>query len=155
MIKINVISSNNNWFDYIRNPNDYIDKKISKLNSRNRNFFKKKTFCTLLLSGNKEIKYLNKKFRNKNKTTDVLSFPFHTKLELKKILRKKEEIYLGDIVINLNKIKGKKLSKTFKTEFDYLWIHGLVHLFGYSHEKEKDFHIMKKIEKNFINSVND
>ena len=155
MIKINVISSNINWFDYIKNPNNYIDKKVRKLNSSNRNFFKKKTFCTLLLSGNKEIKYLNKKFRKKNKITDVLSFPFHTKPELKKMLRKKEEIYLGDIVINLNKIKDKKLSKNFKTEFDYLWIHGLVHLFGYDHKKEKDFLIMKKIEKTFINSVND
>ena len=70
-------------------------------------------------------------------------------------MKKKEEIYLGDIVINLSKIKGKKLSKNFKTEFDYLWIHGLVHLFGYDHKKEKDFLIMKKIEKTFINSVND
>ena len=156
MIKINVISSNINWFDYIRKPNNYINQKVRKLNSSNRNFFKKKTFCTLLLSDNKEIKYLNKKFRNKNKTTDVLSFPFHTNSELKKMLRKKkEEIYLGDIVINLSKIKGKKLSKNFKTEFDYLWIHGLVHLFGYDHKKEKDFLIMKKIEKTFINSVND
>ena len=155
MIKINVISSNINWIDYIRNPNNYIDKKVRKLNSSNKNFFKKKTFCSLLLSDDKEIKYLNKKFRNKNKTTDVLSFPFHTKLELKKMLRKKEEIYLGDIVINLNKIKGKKLSKNFKAEFDYLWIHGLVHLFGYDHKKEKDFLLMKKIEKTFINSVND
>ena len=42
-----------------------------------------------------------------------------------------------------------------KAEFDYLWIHGLVHLFGYDHKKEKDFLLMKKIEKTFINSVND
>jgi probable rRNA maturation factor len=51
-------------------------KKIKKLNKK-KNFLKKNFFCTLLLSGNKEIKKLNKKFRKKNKSTDVLSFPFH------------------------------------------------------------------------------
>ena len=74
MIKINVITNNNNWFNYIKNPNNYIDKKLKKLIQKKKK--KKILFCTLLLSGNKEIKYLNKKFRKKNKTTDVLSFPF-------------------------------------------------------------------------------
>ena len=55
MIKINVISSNNNWFDYIRNPNDYIGKKISKLNSRNRNFFKKKHFAPYFFQATKKL----------------------------------------------------------------------------------------------------
>ena len=79
MIKINVISSNINWFDYIRNPNNYINQKVRKLNSSNRNFFKKKTFCTLLLSDNKEIKYLNKKFRNKIKLQTFCHFHFMKK----------------------------------------------------------------------------
>ena len=84
MIKINVITKNNNWFNYIKKPNNYLDKKIKKLNLKEKKFKKKKIFFTLLLSGNKEIKYLNKKFRKKNKTTDVLSFPFQTKKNLKK-----------------------------------------------------------------------
>ena len=56
-----------------------------------------------MLSGEKEIKNLNRKFRNKNKATDVLSFPFYTKKELHKRLTHQKEIYLGDIIINLNK----------------------------------------------------
>ena len=87
MIKINVLTNNVNWFHYIKNPNHYIDKKIDKLNSKEKKLFKNDIFCTLVLSGNKEIQLLNKKFRNKNKTTDVLSFPFQTKKELKKILK--------------------------------------------------------------------
>ena len=51
---------------------------------KKKNFSRKTILCTLLLSGNKEIKNLNKKFRKKNKSTDVLSFPFQTKKELKK-----------------------------------------------------------------------
>ena len=47
-----------------------------------------------MLSGDGEIKNLNKKFRKKNKTTDVLSFPFQTKKELNKKLKKEREVYL-------------------------------------------------------------
>ena len=154
MIKINVITSNIDWYKFIKNPSNYIDKKLNKLNTKNKKFIKKKTFCTLLLSGDKQIKYLNKKFRKKNKITDVLSFPFHTKNELKKKLLEEKETYLGDIIINLNKIDTRKL-ENFKINFDTLWIHGLVHLLGYDHKKEKDFLEMNKIEKKYLRSVND
>ena len=155
MIKINVITNNINWLRYIKNPSYYLDKKINKLNAKNKQFKKNKLFFTLLLSDNKEIKNLNKKFRRKNKTTDVLSFPFRSKKELKKKIQKEKEIYLGDIIINLNKIKNKNIIKEFKIEFDRLWIHGLVHLFGYDHKTNKDFFLMSKTEKKYFNFIND
>jgi probable rRNA maturation factor len=155
MIKINVITNNNNWFKYLKKPNFYLDKKIKKLNSKIKEFKKNHIFFTILLSGNKEIKDLNKKFRKKNKATDVLSFPFHTKKELKKKLKEVREVYLGDIVININRIKSKKIKKNFNCEFDQLWIHGLVHLFGHDHKKDNDFNKMKKIEIKYFNLVND
>ena len=155
MIKINVITNNNNWFNYIKKPNYYLDRKIFKLNLRNKDFKKKKIFCTLLLSGDKEIKLLNNKFRKKNRSTDVLSFPSQTKNELKKKLKINKEIYLGDIIVNLNEIKHKNIKRNFKIEFDRLWIHGLLHLFGYVHKKNKDFKKMNQIEKNYFKMVND
>ena len=153
MIKINVITKDKHWFNYISRPKYYLEKKIDILNSKEKKFKKNKISCTFLLSGNKEIKYLNKKFRKKNKTTDILSFPFQTKKELKKKLKERTKIYLGDIIINFNKIKKKK--ENFKIEFDKLWIHGLVHLFGYEHEKKKDYKDMLKIEKRYFNFIND
>ena len=155
MIKINVITNNYNWHRFIKKPNNYIDRKIKILNLKETFFFKKNIFCTLLLSNNKEIKNLNRKFRKKNRTTDVLSFPFHSKQELKRKLKRKNEIYLGDIIINLSKIKNKNNISKFKTEFDYLWIHGLVHLFGYDHKNEKDFLRMSLVEKKYMNFIND
>ena len=107
MIKFNVITNNNRWFYFIKDPREYIDRKIKKLNLKNKKFRKIAIFCTLLLSGNLEIKNLNKKFRKKNKTTDVLSFPFHDKKNLKKELKKEKEVYLGDIIININREKEK------------------------------------------------
>ena len=154
MIKINVIVNNINWYRYIKNPNNYIDRKINKLNSKYTKYSKKNIFCTLLLSDDVEIKMLNKKFRKKNKSTDILSFPFQTKKDLKKKITKRKDIYLGDIIINLDKIKSKDILKNFRIEFNNLWVHGLTHLFGYDHKKEKDYIKMRKIEKNYINLIN-
>ncbi len=155
MIKINVITNNNSWLNFIKKPNYYLDQKINKLNSKEKKFKKKQFFCTLLLSGDKEIKYLNKKFRKKDKATDILSFPFQSKKELKNKLKKENEVYLGDIIINLGKIKNKKIQKNFRLEFDRLWIHGLVHLFGHEHKKDKDFKKMDKVEKKYFDLIND
>ena len=155
MIKINVITNDNKWLKYLRKPNLYLDKKIKKLNLKLKEFKKNHIFFTILLSGNKEIKDLNKKFRKKNKVTDVLSFPFHTKKDLKKKLKVVREVYLGDIVININRIKSKKNKKNFKYEFDQLWIHGFVHLFGHDHKRNNDFKKMKKIEIKYFKFVND
>ena len=155
MIKANVITKNLSWYRYIKNPNSYIDKKINNLNNKNIKFKKKSIYFTLLLSDKREIKSLNRKFRKKNKATDILSFPFYTKKELHQRLINEKEIYLGDIIINLNEIKDKKNTKNFKIEFNNLWIHGLVHLFGHEHKKEKDFLVMKKLEKKYSSFIND
>ena len=155
MIKINVITKNKNWLNYIKKPNFYLEKKINKLNLKVKKFKKKQFFCTLLLSGSKEIKILNKKFRNKNKSTDVLSFPFQSKAELKRKLKKEKEIYLGDIIVNFNKIKNKNIKKIFRIDFDRLWIHGFVHLFGHDHKKDEDYIKMQKVEKKYFDFIND
>ena len=153
MIKINVITNNVTWFQFIKNPSNYIDKKVKRLNNNIKKIKKKNIFCTLLLSNNKEIKNLNNKFRKKNKPTDVLSFPFYKEKLLKKILKKKKEVYLGDIIVNLDKVIYEGNLKNFKLEFDKLWIHGLIHLFGYDHKKENDFKKMNKVEKNYLNYI--
>jgi len=150
MIKINVILNNISWTKYLKNPCNFIDKKIDLLNKKNKLHKKVNLICTLLLSGSKEIKKLNKKFRNKNKITDVLSFPFYEKKILSRKILNEKEIYLGDIIINISKIKDKKNKIKFKNNFNKLWVHGLVHLFGHKHKKDKDFHIMNRLEKKYL-----
>ncbi len=154
MIKVNVLTNNTSWYKYIKNPNNYISKKINKINSKSKKQKKVDIYCTLLLSNDQEIKKLNKKFRKKNKSTDVLSFPFYKKKELQKRLIKEKEVYLGDIIININKVCKKKQLENFKTKFDNLWIHGLIHLFGFSHKTEKDYLEMRTIEKKYLNYIN-
>ena len=147
MIKVNVILNNINWKRYLRNPNRFIDKKIALLNKKNKLFKKNTLICSLLLSWAKEIKNLNKKFRRKNKSTDVLSFPFYEKNQLNKKIREEKEIYLGDIIINLSQVKKKNNKTKFKEELNKLWIHGLLHLLGYDHKSNSQYLQMQKLEK--------
>jgi len=154
MIKINVILDNIKWKKYLKNPNSFINKKTLRINKKIKLYKKNILTCSLLLSDTVEIRKLNKKFRNKNKSTDVLSFPFYEKKQLQNKIKKEKEIYLGDIIINLNKIKKKNNKNMFKENFNYLWIHGLVHLFGYKHQKNNDYYMMSKIEKKYLEYIN-
>ena len=98
------------------------------------------------------MKKLNKKFRKKNKITDVLSFPFYTTKYLKLIKEKK--IYIGDIAISYEITNFRSKKTNFFLELDKLWIHGLLHLIGHDHIKNKDYYKMYKIEKKILNSIN-
>jgi len=78
MISIDVVSENNLWSKKIKKP-DIFFNSLTKVFPKKYRFIKKKVSLTVLLSNNKKIKKLNKKFRNKNKSTDVLSFPSEKK----------------------------------------------------------------------------
>src|SRR6056300_625747 len=97
----------------------------------------------------KSIKILNKRFRNKNKPTDILSFPLNNKWKNNK------ELYLGDIVISydfMNKPKNQNLS-LFKEKVIKTFIHGFLHLLGFDHIKLKDYKKMLKEEQKIYQSV--
>jgi len=149
MIKVNVILNDISWKKYIKNPNSFIDKKVELLNKKNKLYKKNTLICTLLLSGAKEIKKLNQKFRKKNKSTDVLSFPFYEKNQLNNKISKEKEVYLGDIIINLSQVKNKNNKVKFKEELNKLWIHGLLHLLGYDHKSDTKYLQMQKLENKF------
>mgnify|MGYP001483146651 FL=1 len=138
MIKANVILGYSNWKRTIKKPNEYFNKKI-KILSKAPLFKRKNHEFTLLLTNDKQMKSLNLKFRKKNKTTDVLSFP--TKIKNKK------RLYVGDIAISYEIIKERSKKTNFFLEFDKTWIHGYLHLIGYDHKKLNDFKKMLRKEK--------
>mgnify|MGYP001315214434 FL=1 len=154
MIKVDVLVPNKNWKKYIRAPDLYINKKLKKIDQK-INLFKKNNYSfTLLLSGGVQVKKLNIKFRKKNETTDILSFPFYSKKFLNQVQKNKNKnIYLGDIIINLKKIKKNIKDESFSISFDKIWIHGLAHLLGYRHKSDFDFSIMKKFETKLLHSI--
>ena len=150
MIKIEVLIKDKNWKKYLSNPNRYLNTQAKKINLKK--YFRSKLInISILLTGNNDLRLLNKKFRKKNKTTDVLSFPSYDQNTIRTELKSQKNLYLGDIALNLYKIdRGKN---KFKSEFDKLWVHGLVHLMGYKHYKNKDFFKMMKIENKIIKQL--
>ena len=144
MTNVDVILDHYLWKKKIKNPKIYIKKKLEKLNKLSL-FKKKPKSHTIFLTNNKKMRELNKKFKNKNKTTDVLSFPFHNKINYKK------NIYLGDVAISYEIINKRSKNSNFFLEFDKMWIHGYLHLLGHDHKKKKDFKKMKKLEDKILN----
>ena len=152
MIKVNVEINSKSWHKKIKNPKKYFSKKFKKI-SKFVKFFKRKNITfTILLTNSINMKKLNKKFRNKNKPTDVLSFPFYSSNNLKIIKQKK--LYIGDVAVSYEIINSRSNKNNFFLEFDKVWIHGLLHLIGYNHIKNKDYFKMNKIEKRILNSIN-
>ena len=147
MINADVVVENKLWNKKIKSPSKYIKKKIKKVFKFNS--LKRRRFSlTILLTDNSKMKYLNKKFRNKNKITDVLSFPNLEPADLKKKIN--TEIYLGDIALSYEIINRRSKDSNFNLEFDKMWIHGYLHLLGYNHKKFKDYKIMKKTEDKIL-----
>jgi len=148
MISVNVVSESNFWKKKIKKTDIFFNSLVKVFPKKYR-FTKKKVSLTILLSNNKNIKKLNKKFRNKNKATDILSFPFEKKLNIKK------SAYIGDIVISYEFInKPRTLSvPEFKNKVTKIFIHGFLHLLGYDHIKLKDFKSMLNEEEKIYKTI--
>ena len=148
MIKINVLSDEVSWSKKIKKKKDLFNQ-LCKFFPKKFRFINKKVYLSLLLSNNKKIKILNKKFRNKDKHTDVLSFPFNQKK------RRSKKLYLGDIIISFDYMnKPRNLTnKAFKEKTIRIFIHGFLHLLGYDHSKYKDYKKMFNEEQKVFKSI--
>ena len=109
-------------------------------------------YFTLHSLGENESKVLNKKTFNKNTATDVLSFPLYNNINKINQLDANMSEDMGDMFICRNVIKknAKIYEKELVEELQYIVIHGLLHLIGYSHEKNDklktyETELMKKI----------
>ena len=138
MIKINVVVDSPKWKKKIKNIKNYFKLKQRILNTNCKSSKSFKEF-TVFLTSNYKMKNLNNKFRKKNKTTDVLSFPIK--------IKNKNRLYVGDIAISFDIIKDRSKDSNFFLEFDKMWIHGYLHLVGYDHKKMSDFQKMLRKEK--------
>ena len=148
MIKVNVFSEEKAWSKRLKDKNLFF-KKICNSFPKKYQFLNKKVSLNVLLSNNKNIKKLNKMFRDKNKSTDILSFPSKKKIRISK------NTFLGDIIISYNyldKPKSQEL-KLFKEKVVKIFIHGYLHLLGFDHIKNKDHSKMLRRENLLYNSV--
>ncbi len=148
MISIEVFSEEKAWSKKLRKKELFF-KEICSSFPRKYRFPNKKINLTLLLSNNRCIKKLNKNFRNKNKSTDILSFPFKKKISISK------KTYIGDIIISynfMNKPRSQNI-KSFKEKLIKTFIHGFLHLLSFDHIKDKDYRKMLSEEEKIYKSV--
>ena len=145
MIKIYVVVDSTKWQKKIKNLKNYFKIKQRKFNTEINPSKKKKEF-TIFLTNNLRMKKLNNKFRKINKPTDVLSFPLK--------IKKKNNIYLGDIAISYEIVNKRSKKSLFDHELDKMWIHGYLHLSGHDHIKYKDFKKMSRKEDLIFKQLN-
>ncbi|MFL2894430.1 MAG: rRNA maturation RNase YbeY [Candidatus Pelagibacter sp.] len=147
MINAEIVIDSVNWKKKLKNIDLFINKVLKNFPKKYQ-FNGKKVILTVLLSNNKKIKQLNKKFRKKDKPTDILSFPLGKKIS-------KSITYLGDIIISydfINKPKSLNIFQ-FKDKLAKIFIHGFLHLVGFDHIKVSEFKKMSKEELKIYNLV--
>ena len=142
---------NSNIYIYQKEPKWKTDeintvRKVLKVTNSQRNGL------TIRLSNDKEVKVFNLKWKGINKSTNILSFLNNDKI----FSFENNMIYLGDLIISydtlLKEVKSKKID--FQDHLSHILIHGILHLKGYTHDKEEDTRLMQNEEKRFLKNLN-
>ena len=143
-IQINFFCKSNHWSRRMKKIREIAQKviKIDDLNFKKNNFY----ILNLVFVDDKSIKEINKEFRKKNKSTDVLTFVNSIKNN-----KNINEIYC-DIFFSAETIKkdSKKSIINFYDHLTHLMIHCFLHVNGYDHKKKSEFIEMKKLEEKIL-----
>ncbi len=147
-IKVEFFSKSKKWPRRIPKVKKISFKTINKM----RDYFKKNYLINinLIFSDKKNMIKLNKKYKNKYKDTDVLTF-------VSKIANKNlGKILFCDIFFSIDTIEKfiNKNRTNLYDHFNHLLIHSLLHINGYDHKNIKDFNLMKKEEIKILQSFN-
>ena len=135
-----------------------IIKKVVKECFETEKLTDSKMYINIILTTSKNIKEYNKKYRNIDRETDVLSFPMFEKEELDQKIKNKdfENIdILGDMIISIPKVEeqAKEYGHSFERELAYMVVHSFYHLMGYDHMIEEDKSLMRAKEENVLNKL--
>ncbi|MFN7709674.1 MAG: rRNA maturation RNase YbeY [Holosporales bacterium] len=101
---------------------------------------------SVVLADDATVQDLNHRYRNKNKPTNVLSFPgqeLHPD-DLKGL----QDLHLGDVILAFETVTKEAATegKSFADHMAHLVVHGILHLLGYDHEHEEEAHVMEGLE---------
>lgn len=152
-LKVDIVKEDVAWNGKILSKNKIRDTYEIILQECN---LKGKFYFTVCYSNDNQIQLLNKEFRNKNKPTNVLSFPIHEKVGSFQ--------YAGDIILSFETIQKESevYNISFRHHLTHMIIHGILHLHGFDHIEESDWEIMTtkeikvlerlKIKNPYINS---
>lgn len=165
MINIDFNIEDKNWLKYDPNIKENITEFLQKIavKSNLKQILEQNINIeiSILLTDNKNIRKLNNNYRNKDKATNILSFPLYS-------LKLSEENYdiaeflldnnliLGDLILSLEYLEqeAKTQNKNIDQHLKHLVLHGLLHLIGYDHINDLDAKIMEELEINILSDFN-
>jgi len=115
---------------------------------------------SLVLVSDRRMRALNRRYRKKDRPTDVLAFPLLERGQIYFSRRKinLSPVLLGDVVISMPTAKRQAaaLGHSLRDEMARLLVHGVLHLLGYDHERsERDALRMARQEKAILHAVRD
>lgn len=121
----------------------------------------RKAELSILLTDDKRIRVLNRKWRSKDKATDVLSFPQQGPADFRRLrlMDRKGRLgawELGDVVVSVERAKAQagENGRSLRGELDALLVHGILHLLGYDHElSEREAIRMRRWERSLLYSA--
>jgi len=147
LVKTNELDLYKTWLHYGATAIDkhfYIEKKPIVLN--------------VTLSSDAEIIEINSEHRNKEKITDVLSFPMQESMRKGEFEDFLSEIELGDILIckSVCEAQAQEFELTYFEEFIHLFVHGFLHVYGYDHEiSDEEELIMESLELSLLMKISE
>ena len=146
-LNITINKSYSAWKDHNKINKHFVKKVLRNIADYHSNINADELEISLLLCNDSEISILNKQFRNYNSPTNVLSFP-DSDIELFCQDISLKQLYLGDVALSYDTIskEAKMSNKKFEDHFTHLLIHGILHLLGYTHDKETNANIMERLE---------
>ena len=122
-------------------------------------------YAQVRITGDEEIRAINREYRQTDRATDVLSFPSTDctpestlKQNEKKLLRERDETgrcFLGDVILSLPRAReqAREYGHSLQREMAYLTAHALFHLMGYDHMRKQDQERMRRMEEKALNEA--
>lgn len=111
----------------------------------------------ILFTTNRSIRILNREYRQKDKPTDVLSFPFHPDLVPGSRIKAQssDDKNLGDIIISLEYLKKdcSRWERSFDDHLIVILAHGIAHLLNYDHQTDEEYEQMQKVERRLLKAA--
>ena len=155
MVKVNLVIDHKHWKSRYPKVNLFLNRSIKKILSSTLSSRATDFEISILLTGSKNMKNLNKKFRKINKDTDVLSFPAEKKDFFNKDIKSKKKVYLGDLALSYQYIEAiiKKQNTSFDDYFKKMLVHGVLHLIGHEHDSFKKYKKMNSLEKKIVRNI--
>ena len=130
-----------------------IINKVYEMCFREEDLYDYEIYISVMVTDEENIRQINKKYRNIDQATDVLSFPMFEKDEIAEAKKRKEA--LGDIVVCLPIVQkqAEEYGHSIEREFSYMLVHGFYHLMGYEHIQEEDKAKMREKEEKILNKL--